>query len=414
MKFQETGDTMRTLTQGAALLLISSAMLLAACGDDEPGPSITPQTSNSNANNTTTGENQSPNATPNNQTTGTNQTSNNTTPANNTAPSNNQTSNNTTPNNNTSTCEGAECENFSVFGECDFVNDQGTISVASGSTNLRLTGSTAGLESDISSSCAADADTAPEYVWSFVPGDASFVTISIVDDGGLDWVISTRSGECQPANEKVCRDSGLIDYLAGGDERQFIVAEPVAGVQTGSIELDVQLEPAVCSDLGARTCDADSVRVCEGGTMETSYRCGTGCNMGACDGDVCANAYPLQGSSTFEFEGNMRAYTDSFDAQDYASCSLGGVLTTPGAEQILSAPGLVSGQKITVQANDPADANDNAIFIMKGCGMTVECVAVDELADELSWTVDEDGDYTIIIDNISNANKEFKHTITIE
>jgi hypothetical protein len=110
----------------------------------------------------------------------------------------------------------------------------------------------------------------------------------------------------------------------------------------------------------------------------------------------------------------MRAYTDSFDAQDYASCSLGGVLTTPGAEQILSAPGLVSGQKITVQANDPADANDNAIFIMKGCGMTVECVAVDELADELSWTVDEDGDYTIIIDNISNANKEFKHTITIE
>jgi hypothetical protein len=110
----------------------------------------------------------------------------------------------------------------------------------------------------------------------------------------------------------------------------------------------------------------------------------------------------------------MRAYTNSFDAKDFASCSLGGVLTTPGAEQVLSAPGLVSGQKITIEANDLADANDNAIFIMKGCGMGVECVAVDELADELSWTVDEDGDYTIIIDNISSANKEFKHTITIE
>ena len=409
---------MHMLTQNKPLriivVMLASAMVFSACGDDEPGPNITPQTT-TDPNNMTTGSNQGTNTDPNNQTSN-NQTTNNATSnmSSNNMSSNNMSSNNMSSPNNTSTCEGADCEEFSVFGECDFVNDQGTVSLANGATNLTLSGSTVGLESDIASSCAADAMTAPEYIWSFVPSEASFVTISIMDDGGLDWVVSTRSGECEPTNERVCRDSGLIDYLAGAEERQFIVAEPVAGVQTGSIDINVQIEPAVCSDLGARTCDADGVKVCEGGTMETTYRCGTGCDMGVCEGDVCDNAFALQGGASYEFEGNMRAYTNNFNAADFASCSLGGVLTTPGAEQILSVPGVTAGQTITVKANDPSDQNDNAIFILRGCGAGAECVAVDELADELSWSADADGDYTIIIDSISNANKEFKHSITVE
>lgn len=386
-----------------------------ACGEDtgKNTTAVPGSSNNPDANSGTTGQNNlQPNTDPNAQ------------PNNTTSPSNNQTANNTSSNTSTPgntgnntipmTCEGENCEmEWDVFGECDFVDDQGMLTPAPGFTTS-FRGTTVGLESDIESSCALDAATAAEYVWSFVPTQAAFVTIDIEDGGGLDWVISTRLGECEPGAELVCRDSGVIDYLAQEGERQFVIAEPVAGVQRGAIALNIALEPAVCSNLGGRTCEGADVAICEGGTKQSVYGCGTGCSMGACEGNTCDTAAVLAGPGEFSSQGNLTAYTNTFDAKDIASCSLDGLLSTPGAEQIVRVTGVQAGQTITVDAKDTLDKNDNAIMIMRGCGASAECLEVVETPDSLQWTAPEAGDYTVIIDTITSTSKEFKHTITLE
>lgn len=395
------------------LILVPCAILALAsgCTDDEPNTTPTPTPSN----NSTTKEdmasnsgNQAPNSSANSSEgdmgepdmAGENQAPNSA--LEDMGSGNNQSGNNAT------TCEGDECD-WSMFGECERVNDLGQLSPGA----QTIVGSTAGLQSGISTSCAMDGEMAVEYVWAFTPEVASFITIETRDEGGLDWVVSTRGGECAPAAERICRDSGVIDYLVSAGEQQFIVAEPIAGMDTGRLELDLTIEAAVCDMLGARTCDGDSIKVCEGGTEEVLYACGTTCEMDECVGNTCDRAEVLGQPGAYEYTGSLEAYTSDFDSADIDSCAQI-VGQTPGAEMVFSLPGLTAGQTVTIEANDAADQNDNAILILDGCGQTAECVAGDELLDALTWTVTADGDYTVIVDNISRTSKDFKHVITIQ
>lgn len=334
---------------------------------------------------------------------------------------NNNTPSNATPNTSTNAMMGPdmgacdpeadmECLPFVTYGECTQVIDEGVLQP--GVYNLE--GSTFGLNSVIASSCSQDADEVAEYVWSFETTTASFVTATITEDNNTDWVLSVREGACEPTNERLCNDSGLVDYLTTEGQRQFIVAEPRVGTSAGELEIQVQVEAAVCADTDQRACVmGDNIQVCEGGTSLINYACGAPCADDQCAGDTCANAIALTQDGSYSYQGDLRAYDGVFDAMNHESCrAIAGA--TPGNEVIFSLPGLKSGQTISINADGALDQNDNAIFVLgSGCAQNVECLAGDELLDSMQYTVPTDGDYHIVIDSISRVSKPFDYTIEV-
>lgn len=303
-----------------------------------------------------------------------------------------------------------ECLPFVTYGECTQVIDEGVLQP--GVYNLE--GSTFGLSSVISTSCSQDADAVAEYVWSFETTTASFVTATITEDNNTDWVLSVREGDCEPTGERLCRDSGLVDYLTTEGQRQFIIAEPRVGTSAGELEIQIEIESAVCTDTDQRACVMDdNIQVCEGGTSLVNYACGSPCANDQCAGDTCANAIALMQDGSYSYQGDLRAYDGVFDAMDYDSCkAIAG--TTPGNEVIFSLPGLKSGQTIAINADGAMDQNDNAIFVLgASCSQGVECLAGDELLDSMQYTVPADGDYHVVIDSISRVSKPFDYTIEV-
>ena len=137
--------------------------------------------------------------------------------------------------------------------------------------------------------------------------------------------------------------------------------------------------------------------------------------MDQCVGDSCDQAIEIDAGAPgiHTYEGELAAYVGDIDAGAIASCAGLGAPSTPGAERIYRISNVSQGQTIQIAANIDDD-NDDAILVMRGCGQAAECVDYKELGDRLTWTAQEAGDYTIVVDNLDELNQPFKHVITVQ
>ncbi len=193
----------------------------------------------------------------------------------------------------------------------------------------------------------------------------------------------------------------------------FVVVEPRTGIDRGSFEFTMTFEELVCSPPGGTSCNGDNLVVCQAGTSEAEYACGTGCMNAACLGDTCDTALEVTASGSYT--GNIEAFDGTLDFGTQPSCSLGGDqgIATPGPEIVLSLPGLEAGQTVTVDAS-MNDDNDNAIFVLDQCTDQEGCLAAIDIGEVLTWDVEADGDYFIVIDKTTDSPNPFNYTIDIQ
>lgn len=319
-------------------------------------------------------------------------------------------------------CEDNACIEWKKFDDCDQVRDLGTLDSAN-SEKFAVKGDTTNLGSLIQTTCSDTGDVSAEYVFAFKLNATAFIDLKVESLSGVDFVVEMRDGKCEAldpndiADAGFCRQSGQEVFLARKDIQYFLVVEAQNGMVNGPFEINMGFTPTTCEP-GAVSCDADNLVVCEAGTMEASKPCGTGCMTDACTADTCDNTIDISGTGTFDYKGSLDAFTNSFNAADFkdAGCTApnGDALPTPGAEQIFALKNLTAGQRVRIEANDLLeDQNDNAIFIMDSCGANAQCLAVEEITDQFDWEVPNNGDYVVIIDNLSDFNKNYKHTITV-
>lgn len=309
-------------------------------------------------------------------------------------------------------CTGRECGfTFTKFGACNQVVDLGTIDT-SRATQKDAYGNTTDLIPEAVASCSGFGDEAPEFIFAFQVTDDALADMELQSISQFAWAVALREGACDEAADVQCNTSGTDGYTLKAGTQYFLIVEPSAGVDYGEFELTLDLTPLACAPLGGRSCSGSDLKVCEV-AGEASYACGAACAGDACGGDSCDTAIALSGAGSYTYEGDLNAYTSTFDAADIASCALDGTLSTPGAEQIFRVTGLQAGQTVEIQANAPTDMNDDVIFVLDGCGATAACLEVKDLGDRLTWTAPAAGDYTIIIDNLAQNSAAYTHTITI-
>lgn len=310
-------------------------------------------------------------------------------------------------------CTGPECTEWVAFDSCMRVRNLGTLD-SQNSAQFGVAGDTTSLASTIKTSCSDTGDTSAEYVYAFKLNATAFLDLKVEATSGVDFVAEIRDGKCEEENVLFCDKSAEELFLARADQQYFLVVEAQNGLVAGGFNVSMKFTPTSC-DPGAVACSGDNLEVCADGTMTQSLACGTMCNTDTCTGNVCLDGVEVSGTGTFEFTGDLEAFTNNFDAKDYTDCSFGSAPTpTPGADTFYKLKGLKAGQRLVVEANALGeDLNDNAIFILPSCDATAACVAKEELSDKLEWTVTADGDYTLVIDNLSDFNKAYKTSINI-
>lgn len=310
-------------------------------------------------------------------------------------------------------CEGADCVSWVAFDSCMRVRNLGTLD-SMNSAQFKVAGDTTNLGSTIKTSCSDTGDESAEYVYAFKLNATAFIDLKIDSLAGVDFVAEVRQGKCEEDNRLFCDQSAEELFLAKAGEQYFLAVEAQNGLVNGPFDVKMDFTPTNCTP-GERACQADNLTICADGTMTQTLACGTMCSTDACTGDLCASAVEVSGMGTFEFTGNLSAFSSTFDAQDHQNCSFGNTPTpTPGAELYFNLRGLQAGQRVVIEANALGeDLNDNAIFILDSCGATSACIAKEELSDKLEWEVPANGDYFVVIDNLSDVNKEYKNTITI-
>lgn len=309
-------------------------------------------------------------------------------------------------------CTGTDCGGTVISdGECDAIQFLGVLGVQDGV--YTFSGDNAGVTGSMQTHCASAGADSAELVYGFEVAESAFVDVRLETppNGEVDWVHEVREGSCTPDTRVYCTDPETSRFLARAGTRYFLILEPNVANRVGKVDVEFAFTPAVCDQPGLEQCVDGEMVICEGGLEETAYECATGCAQDRCAGDLCANAIVVPGVGSHSFGGHLRAFANGFEAFDRASCNLGGALKTPGSDVIFSLPGLVAGQTVKIDAS--LDDVDNAIFVLPGCGANDVCLEATELTDTLDWVVPADGDYTVIIDSLSESSKPFEYVIEI-
>jgi hypothetical protein len=295
---------------------------------------------------------------------------------------------------------------------CDEVQDLGEVDLAA---EVSASGNTEGFVDTTTTTCAAVQNlSGAENAFKFTVPAAARVNLVLTSESSVDWVIEVREGACEDAAASMtCSDVEDFDFVVEPGTEYFVVAEPRTGIDRGPFEFTMTFEELVCSPPGGVSCDVDDVVVCQAGTSEARYGCGTGCMDAACLGDSCATAFEVTASTSFA--GDTEAFSGTLDFGSQPSCSVGGEqgIATPGPEVVLSLPGLTQGQTVTVDAS-MNDDNDNAIFVLDQCSDQQGCLDAIDIGEVLTWDVPADGNYFVVIDKTTSSAKPFAYAVDIQ
>lgn len=87
-------------------------------------------------------------------------------------------------------------------------------------------------------------------------------------------------------------------------------------------------------------------------------------------------------------------------------------MRTVGQDIVFLLPNLRAGQQVFVDAAT-GDTNDNLIAILDTCGVQAGCLAASSSGNQLSWEVEDSGDYYVVIDKTTATARDFQYRIEI-
>jgi hypothetical protein len=319
---------------------------------------------------------------------------------------------------------------------CEQAEDLGEIDITAGVK--MVTGSTVGGSTRVGSACGFT--SANEKVFKFTLSGPARLDLALMPDSDINWVMDLRAGDCDGTSSLYCARNTRTTLIANDDKTYFLVVEPLESASEGSFKLSITPSALVCLPVGDRSCAGDDLKQCiQGGEQEETLRCAAPCTEGACGGDLCENAIVVT-SFPFDLEGPADPYQSSFNFAGPNTCvnpdttyippdpndpdanmmpdppgTMTGSIATPGQDVVFKLPGLVAGQKLTVDASTAlGDASDNAIFVLNTCD-PMSCLVALDIGDVLSgWEVPTSGDYTVVVDRRTSSNQDIKIRLTLE
>lgn len=387
------------------LILILSIFVLAACSEEPDSNNTIFNPNNKPTNNNTTSNNNSNNGTTNNKTTTIGQTDKG--------------------ENYGEGCEDVVCEDVDqrcVRGSCidkTFkiacfnTQDLGVLDITQAKSVI---GDTAGFADSLSFDCSKPRDnfSGPENAIQFELSADANVRVSLSSSASIDWAMDLRT-DCHAESSSIsCEDPEILLFKGKAGQSYTILVEPLFGIDVGEFKLDFEFTSTLCSPAGEYSCQGDNLTRCvAGGAKIETYACPSGCTGAACNGNSCGDAIVVTAPTTFT--GDTEGLTNTLNFATQNGCSPEGLsgINSPGAEIILSLPGLTAGQRVLVDTS-MNDQNDNAIFVLDTCSDESGCLAGVDLGEKLDWTVPTSGDYFIVIDKLTNNTKTFNYIVDFQ
>ena len=142
------------------------------------------------------------------------------------------------------------------------------------------TGSTAGAVHDYDEACPYTGSTSPDHVYSYTPGAATFIDITLCNGTAYDSKLYVYETACLPANLVACNDdtcpgyvSELMNVALNGGTTYYIIVDGYGG-SSGAYVIDVT---------GAAPTPTPCAWSCPPGAVAETEVCGAdlngGCNM---------------------------------------------------------------------------------------------------------------------------------------
>jgi hypothetical protein len=319
---------------------------------------------------------------------------------------------------------------------CRDAEDLGVLDVNAGIK--MLAGDTTGKMSVVGTQCGFNSGA--EKIFKFTLSAPARLDLALTPSSAINWVMDMRAGDCAQTTSLFCARNPNTTFVADDDKTYFLVVEPLDSAAEGAFQIRVTPTPLVCLPVGERTCVGEDLKQCiQGGAAEETLDCAAPCSMNACGGDLCENAIVVN-SFPFEFTGPSAPYSSSFNFSAPNSCVFADTayippdpndpdanmmpgepgapissMSTPGQDVVFRLPGLMAGQKLTVDAStNLGDSSDNAIFVMNSCD-PMSCLVALDIGDVLSgWTVPANGDYIVVVDRRAASNQDIKIRLSLE
>jgi hypothetical protein len=280
----------------------------------------------------------------------------------------------------------------------------------------------AGQPNLLNTTCSED-DHSAQAVYKFQVEEPIRMSSRIVGSSQI-LVQELRVGSCTTATEEVVQFCSINrqEWTAMPGQDYFIIIEARVGDPEGdeavgesglisNFDFELTTEEFVCFPAGEKTCVGDDIEFCAGGDEIRTTPCGTGCQNGECLGDSCANPLEVNGSVSVDVELSSYSNTNNFQESPSGTSSgaTGSGTNTTGQDLVFFLPGLSGGQTVEVVADSTF-----VIGVMESCGAaTPSCVAGNDLDGELSWEVEEAGDYYVVVDRFLPSSVGASITIDI-
>jgi len=307
-------------------------------------------------------------------------------------------------------CVRGDCVPQSAKLACDEVQDLGILAIADTHT---ISGDTTGFVDTLSTTCGMEGDfNGAENAFRFQVDKDAMVTFNLTTTSAVNWLMEVRRSSCMDDSDiAICNTSENISFPVTAGQTYTLIVEPEVGINKGAFTITATFVERVCPSPGARTCVDGNIEECRVSGL-VMLECPDGCTDGVCHGDRCDNAIEVTASTSFE--GNINALASEINFGSEPTCSTNGTngIPSPGQDLFLKLPGLTAGQVVTIDAS--MDNQDDVIGIVRDCAAALVCVGAVDLGDRWEWTVTEDGDWYVIVDNRQPSSGTYSFTVDIQ
>jgi hypothetical protein len=273
------------------------------------------------------------------------------------------------------------------------------------------------------SGCGAGTGAGPEAVF-YVDVEA-FDMINVIyqanDYNTAVWITRDCSGGAETCVAGTSAGGfgqpETLQYVAEQAGRYYIVADSSSTVARGGFEIDIWVEPPLCSSGQVVCVNATTLGVCGPRRDEyLPYTCQGGCSHARCGvprGDICEDVIDGTGGGTFvgDFSTLMPRLSPPF-----GGCT---GFDAPGPEAIYAVP-LVQGQTLTARLFNLSGDTDLSLYVVTDChGAANTCVAGSDaygsVDENVVYTAPVTGTVYVVADSYTaNATGRFELNIDIQ
>lgn len=231
--------------------------------------------------------------------------------------------------------------------------------------------------------------------------------------------IELRTANCAPASAGECNRDPQRSFFVEPDTDYFL---NISGdTNSSGVRLKFELFDVVCSAEDNGCTDGVIGKCSEDGSVLRESKCVDACDQDGCMGDSCDNvlALTVAASGTTTLTGNRSAYTDSWSAENRPGCNLSTAQApgpTLGPDFVIRLPDLPAGTTVDLSAENPLSEGVYGFFFLDACDAT-NCLYARSFDgnddNRAQYTTAEAGDLYIRVEALGDQERFFAIDVTV-